>query len=121
MSDDNRLDEKISGLVRSVDRGLPPLLEERIRAAATAGRARPGVFGWRPARLAPSARRRTWMLALVPGAAAAVILAVFLLIPALSKPAAPRVSEIRTEFEIADKNIKIVFFQRPDFKLTQEE
>ncbi|OGD19323.1 MAG: hypothetical protein A2W03_18520 [Candidatus Aminicenantes bacterium RBG_16_63_16] len=60
------------------------------------------------------------MLAFVP-AAAVCVLAAFLLIPILKKPPVSPISEIRTEFEIADKNIKIVFIQKPDFSLFQEE
>jgi hypothetical protein len=45
----------------------------------------------------------------------------FLLLPALRKPPAPQIAEIRTEFELVDKNIKIIFFQKPDFSLLKEE
>jgi hypothetical protein len=119
MSDDKRLDEKISGLVRSVEIEVPPAVEARIREAAEKIRPRPRFFGWRPARV--YWRRQARLLVLVPCAAAIIILAALLLVPALRKPPAPKISEIRTEFEIADKNIKIIFIQRPDFKLFQEE
>jgi hypothetical protein len=110
MSEDRRLDEKIAGLVRSVDEKIPPAVEERIRAAAATVQSRPEIFD----------RRWPRVLMLVPGVAA-VLLAVFLFLPSLRKSPAPQISEIRTEFEIADKNIKIIFIQRPDFKLSQEE
>jgi hypothetical protein len=121
MNDDRRLDERIAGLVRSVETGVPPAVEGRIRAAAEASRPVTGIFARRRRPGWILTRRRAIILALVPGAAAAVALAAFLLVPALRKQPVPRISEIRTEFEIPDKNIKIVFFQRPDFKLTQEE
>ncbi len=130
MSDDRHLDEKISGLVRSADREVPPGLEARIRTAAESVRPAGGIWGrislltsvlLRRRHGRVLSHRRLKILALVPGAAAAVALAAFVILPALRKPPVPRISEIRTEFEIADKNIKIVFFQRPDFKLTQEE
>lgn len=129
MNDDRLFDEKIARLVRRIDEPVPPGLETKIRAAAESVRPAEGTKGrislptavilrWRHGRVLS---RRLRILALVPGAAAVAALAVFLILPALRRPAAPRISEIRTEFEIADKNIKIVFFQRPDFKLTQEE
>lgn len=110
MSDDRLLDEKIAGLVRSVESSVPPAVEEKIRVAASSARPCPRTVGGHWPRL----------LILVPGAAA-VVLAAFLLFPLLKKPPAPRISEIRTEFEIADKNIKIIFIQRPDFNLSKEE
>jgi hypothetical protein len=122
MSDDKRLDEEISRLVRSVERDVPPAVEASIRGAAEAIRPRPRFFGRhrRPAWVL--SRRGIRTLALASGAACViVVLGALLFVPALRKPPAPRISEIRTEFEIADKNIKIVFVQRPDFKLTQEE
>jgi len=66
-----------------------------------------------------SRRRRFLFLALIPGAAAALLTAV-LLVPALRRPPIRPISEIRTEFELVDKNIKIIFIQRPDFKLFKE-
>jgi hypothetical protein len=109
MNSDERLDERIAKLVRSVQREIPSALGRRIREAADglASRAR------------RAEKRRHWMLALAPGAAVA-LLAAFLLFT--RPPTAPNpISEIRTEFEIADKNIKIIFFQKPDFHLHQEE
>jgi hypothetical protein len=119
MNDDKLLDERIAGLVRSVERGIPPAVEENIRASASALRPRRRRFAARWARAWMFSRRRIGILALVPAAAA--VLAAFLVFPLLKKRPAPRISEIRTEFEIADKNIKIIFFQRPDFNLSKEE
>jgi hypothetical protein len=120
MSDDSRLDERIARLVRGADRNIPPGLEARVRAAAETANLRRGGRVRRPA-LGLFSRRALRILALVPGAAAAAALAAFLLVPALRKPPASPIAEIRTEFEIADKNIKIVFFQNPDFNLSEEE
>jgi len=120
MSDERRLDEKIAGLVLSVREQVPAALEERIRAAADATRPNREILGRLWLRPGGFPRRRTGILALVP-AAAVCALAAFLLIPILKKPPVSPISEIRTEFEIADKNIKIVFIQKPDFSLFQEE
>jgi len=108
MSDDKIFDERISSLVRGVERAVPPALETRIRAAAGGLQPRPKI----------SALRRPLWLALVPGAAAA-ILAALLWLPVFQKPPQP-LSEIRTEFELPGKNIKIVFFQKPGFNLFKE-
>ncbi|MCX6559042.1 MAG: hypothetical protein NTZ26_00880 [Candidatus Aminicenantes bacterium] len=109
MNSDERLDESIAKLVRSVQRDVPPTLDRRIREASDR-------FTSRAER---SDRRRPWLLALIPGAAAA-LLAAFLLFPRPATAPNP-ISEIRTEFEIAGKNIKVVFFQKPDFHLFEEE
>jgi hypothetical protein len=121
MSDNKQLDEIISRLVRSVERDVPPAVEARIREGSEIIRPRPRFFERRRHPVRVSSRRGIKILALASGAAAVVAIAALLLIPAIRKPQTPGISEIRTEFEIADKNIKIVFIQRPDFKLTQEE
>ncbi|MCX6559222.1 MAG: hypothetical protein NTZ26_01785 [Candidatus Aminicenantes bacterium] len=82
MNSDERLDESISRLVRSVEHEVPTALDRRIQEAAD-------KFTSRAER---SNRRRPYPI-----------------------------SEIRTEFEIAGKNIKVVFFQKPDFHLFEEE
>ncbi len=110
MNDDRLFDKRIAELLRNTDRDIPPKVEAEIRTAASSVHFRPGT----------PFIRRPFFLVLVP-AAAAVLLLVFLLLPGLRKPPAPQISEIRTEFELADKNIKIIFFQRPDFNLLEEE
>jgi hypothetical protein len=111
MSERERIDEEIGRLVRSVRSDVPAGLMEKTRAAAFEAERKRGE------------RRRTFRWALVPAAAAALIVAALVVPPLARRPSAPPVqlAEIRTEFEIPDKNIKIVFFQKPDFKLFQEE
>jgi hypothetical protein len=110
MDEDKTLDKEISRLVRSVKKGLPPGLEERI-ALEVAARA-------------PHRHRffRKWQfaLAVVPGVVA-LFIALFLLWPAFRKQEEPQITEIRTQFELVDKNITIIFIQRPDFKLFEED
>jgi len=108
MSEDKNLDEKITRLVRSIEKDIPPAVEEIIQARAASLRLRLGLLKL----------RRPLFLALVPSSAA-VLLAAFFLLPLSQKPQPP-ISEIRTEFEIADKNIKIIFIQKPDFNLFKE-
>ncbi len=110
MADNRVFDNRISELLRDTDRNIPAECEIKIRTTASSVRFRPRL----------SFIRRPFFLILVP-AAAAVLLLVFLLLPALRKPPAPQISEIRTEFELADKNIKIVFFQKSDFNLFKED
>jgi ferric-dicitrate binding protein FerR (iron transport regulator) len=110
MDEDKILDKEISRLVRSLEKDLPPGLEERTALEASIRR--------------PHRRRffRKWQLALavVPGAAA-LFFAFFLLLPAFRKQEESYIIEIRTQFELVDKNITIIFIQRPDFKLFKED
>jgi hypothetical protein len=110
MVDDRLFDNRITELLRHTDRNIPAEHEIKIRTAASSVRRRPRL----------SFIRRPFFLVLAP-AAAAVLLLVFLLLPALRKPPAPQISEIRTEFELADKNIKIIFYQKSDFSLFKED
>ncbi len=104
MEDHDRIDDELRTLVRSIDRGIPPAVEERFRTAAEAPLPRP------PARRP----RRRLLLASLAGAAA-VLLAVILISPAVRSRKPVPISEIRTEIILADKDITIVFVQRPDF------
>jgi len=110
MDEDKILDKKISRLVRSLEKSVPPGSEERIALEASSAK--------------PHRRRffRKWQLALavIPGGAA-LLLALFLLLPAFRKQEEPQLTEIRTQFELVDKNITIIFIQRPDFKLFEED
>jgi hypothetical protein len=108
MTDEKKLDEQIARIVRSVELEVPPAVEARIREAAADLQPRAGRFWF---------RRPLW-LTLIPSTAA-VLLAVVALLPTPQKPPA-QIAEIRTEFEIADKNIKIIFIQKPDFNLFKE-
>ena len=110
MDKDKILDKEISRLVRSLEKGLPPGLEERIALKASSGALHRRPFF------------RKWQLALavVPGGAA-LFLAFFLLLPAFRKQEESQITEIRTQFELVDKNITIIFIQKPDFKLFGED
>ena len=110
MSEETRVDKEIARLVRRVETDVPPALDGRIRALAANHVSRRGR-SW---------MRRFWYLALIPSAAAA-FLAVVLIRLAPDRAADSGLSEIRTEFELADKNIKIIFIQKPDFHLHEED
>ena len=110
MDEDKILDKEISRLVRSLEKALPAGLEERTALKATAGALYRRRFF----------RKWTLALAAVPGGAA-LFLSLVLLWPALRKQEEPQITEIRTQFELVDKNITIIFIQKPDFKLFQED
>ncbi len=108
MTEDKRLDESISRLVHGIQHDIPPSMEEEIHRKSEALEPRPDL---------PSYRRLLWTL--LPSGAA-LILGVMLLRQAPMKPRNSDISEIRTQFEIADKNITIVFIQKPDFVFYEE-
>jgi hypothetical protein len=110
MDEDKILDKEISRLLRRLEQGLPVGLEERIALKAAPRKPHRGRLF------------RKWPLALavVPGGAT-LFLAFFLLWPAFRKQQEPQITEIRTQFELVDKNITIVFIQKPDFKFFEED
>jgi anti-sigma-K factor RskA len=87
---------------------VPASLQERVRQRAAALAVRPRPAAW----------KRTVFWASL--AAAAMLLAVVSL-ALLFSPRTPekRISQIRTEFSIPEKNIKIVWVQRDDFRLPE--
>jgi len=105
MENHDCFDDELTKLVRSVERDVPADVERKLQAAAEAARSVP-----RKRRL----RRRLLVLASLSGAAA-VLLAILFIIPLFRHREPVQIAEIRTEFEIADKNIKIIFVQKPDF------
>jgi hypothetical protein len=108
MIDDKHIDESISRLVQEVQLDIPPAVEEAIHRRSAALRPRLGHICF---------SRFFWTLV---SSGAALILGVILLMRTPTKPAISEISEIRTQFEIADKNITIVFIQKPDFLFFKE-
>jgi hypothetical protein len=100
MTDDKRIDESISRLVQGIQLDIPPSVEEDIKKRTAGSRLRP---------VRPAYRRLLWTL--LPSGAA-LILGVLLLLRAPMEPPVSDFSEIRTQFEIVDKNITMVFYQR---------
>jgi hypothetical protein len=103
------IDLEIARLVQNVKTEVSPALDDRVREAAANLRQRQDR----------SVIHRFWYLALIPGAAAALLAAVLIGPAARPVPDSP-ISEIRTEFELVDKNIKVIFIQKPDFHLYEE-
>lgn len=103
-------DEMISTLVRSVQYKVPDSIEEQVNAS-----------------MAKTKTWKTWLFKRpllwypVSAVAALVIIAVLVIFqPFVNKkaidPGTP-ITEIKTEFELRDKNIKILWVQKKDFKL----
>ncbi len=103
-------DEMISTLVRSVQYKIPDSVEEQVNASmAKTKTGLPRLFK----------RPLSWYP--VSAVAALVIIAALAIFqPFVNKetiaPGAP-ITEIKTEFELRDKNIKILWVQKKDFKL----
>jgi ferric-dicitrate binding protein FerR (iron transport regulator) len=105
MENDDRIDDRIRTLVRSVGRPVPKAVEERLTAATAERVSGPGRrLGLRPL-LAVSAL----------AGIAALALAIWTALPAIRREPPREIAEIRTEFVLPDKNITIIFVQKPDF------
>jgi hypothetical protein len=99
------IDTFITDLVQSVEHQLPTGVEEsldrKLQKAAAAKK---------------DSKYRWWYS---PVLAAAVLIMVIFMHPLMRihQTAGPPLNEIRTEFELKDKNIKIIWFQKKDFQL----
>ncbi len=110
MDNQKNIDKKIAGLVQSVETDIPAAVEEHLQTAAE--------------NIRPLHRIRIKRLPLFVGilsSAAVVLAALLFLFPVFHGQPEPQITEIYTEFEIIDKNIKIIFIQRDDFNLFKEE
>jgi negative regulator of sigma E activity len=102
----DELDAVISTHVRSVQYKIPDSVEERVNAA-----------------ILKEKKPLMWFRVSVSAAAAALVLlaVVFIFQPFLSNTntgePVSAIMEIKTEFELTDKNIKILWVQKKDFEL----
>lgn len=110
MANKQNIDEKITKLVKSVEADIPAAVEEKLQIAEETLRSRHKILGRRP----------IFYLGILSSAAAVLLFFVFLF-PLFQGVSESQISEIRTEFELRDKNIKIIFIQRKDFNLFKEE
>ena len=110
MIEDAGFDKEISHLVRTVAVEVPPTVDARINAAAV------HIYDTRHR----SRLRRFWLLIAIPSAVVGLLLIAVLRGPSRIPQPNPQISEIRTQFELVDKNIKVIFIQRPDFVLKED-
>ena len=110
MANRKNIDEKISRLVQSIESDIPAGVEEKLMKTTETIR--------------PFQRIKIKPLPLSIGiltSAAMIILAFLFLFPLFHTAPEPQITEIITEFELRDKNIKIIFIQSHDFNLFEEE
>ena len=100
MTDDKRLDESISRLVRGIQMDIPPSLEEEIHRKSAALKLRPDLPSYPSAFVDFIAQR------------SGLDFGGFAPLAGADEAAISEFTEIRTQFEIADKNITIVFYQK---------
>jgi hypothetical protein len=110
MANKQNIDERIAELVRCVEKDIPDVIEEKLQSAEETLKLRHKILRKRP----------IFYLGILSSAAVVLLLFVFLFPLFREVPESP-ISEIRTEFELRDKNIKIIFIQREDFSLFKEE
>jgi hypothetical protein len=125
MSDKNRinktglkgiedLDTMISTHVRAIQYKIPASVEEKVNAAILKKGKKNSRFSSKPL---------LWLRVSVTAAAAALVLiaAIVIFQPLLTDTDEPvslsPITEIKTEFELSDKNIKILWVQKKDFEL----
>jgi len=109
MFNNKNIDEEITRLVQSEEAQIPSKVENELRTEIE--KQKPKHRMW--------SKRLVLPLGIV--STAVVILTFVLLFPLIQKSSEPLISEIYTEFEIKDKNIKIIFVQRRNFTLFEEE
>lgn len=100
-------DQRISKLVQSVSFKIPETVEARVTAAMNKKKKTRRVlepYLWYPV---------SAVLAMI------IIAAIFVFQPIMKNSAeeVTPITEIKTEFELTDKNIKIIWVQKKDFKL----
>ena len=110
MDNQKNIDKKIAGLVQSVETDISDALDKQLQEAAEAIRPLHRI----------RIKRQPLFFGILSGAAV-VLFAILFLFPLSPDKPEPQITEIRTEFEIIDKNIKIIFIQSHDFNLFEEE
>lgn len=118
MDNKNKIDDRmISDLVRSVRYRVPETVEAKVAAALHKKKHKK-----KKAARAPRTGRPFLWYPVSAALAMLIIVSVFIFRPfmknGIDSPAAPApITEIKTELELADKNIKIIWVQKENFKL----
>ncbi len=110
MFNKKNIDEEISRLVQSVETPIPSKIENELRTKTERLKSKHKI--WSKKLILPLG---------VITSAAMILFIVLCLFSPVQKISEPLISEIYTEFEIKDKNIKIIFIQSRDFNLFLEE
>lgn len=103
------LDKFISRSLEKLELEIPPEVQENVRQRVVSLADPPRRSAWK--------RVKIWVPLLV---ASLLIIVVSLPLLFPPKPAIKKISQIRTEFSIPEKNIKIVWVQRDDFHLREK-
>jgi len=110
MKSKNSMDDKfISELVQSVRVTIPDAVEDSLNE----------MVARKDTKRSPLLKSPLLWYPISAAVATVLIVGMFIFSPLTSdlKESKPAISEIKTEFEIKDKNIKIIWIQRKDFKL----
>lgn len=110
MSNIINIDEEISRLIQSVESPIPSKIENKLETITAAQKPKSRIWS----------KRLVFPLGVVTSAALIIAIVLLTFFP-IQKTLESQISEIYTEFEIKDKNIKIIFVQRPDFNLFLED
>jgi len=104
----DELDRFISQNLEKYELEIPDIVQEQVRRRVAAALERPLRAAWK--------RSALWGALL-----AAAILVFVIALPQFFPPvpAARKISQIRTEFSIPEKNIKIIWVQRADFQMPE--
>jgi hypothetical protein len=103
------LDKFISRSLEKLELEIPPEVQENVRQRVASLTDPPQQSSWK------------WVKIWAPLLAAAMVVLIVSL-PLLFPPmrAIKKISQIRTEFSIPEKNIKIIWVQRDDFHLREK-
>lgn len=103
----DELDQFISSHLEKNELEMPFAVQSHVRRRIAALADQPRRSAW------------SWVKILVPLMAAVMLVVVSLTLLFPPQPAIKKISQIRTEFSIPEKNIKIVWIQRNDFHLPE--
>ena len=101
------LDRFLSRSLEKNELEIPPEVQESVLRRMAALANQPRRSAWR------------WVKIWVPLMVAVILLVVSLPLLFPPKPAIKKISQIRIEFTIPEKNIKIIWVQRDDFRLPE--
>ncbi|MCJ7526059.1 MAG: DUF3999 domain-containing protein [Candidatus Aminicenantes bacterium] len=102
------LDIFISRNLEKLELDIPPEVQDNVRQRLAALADRPRPAAW---------KRIVLWAPVLAAALLIIIVSISMLFP--HRPEIKKITQIRTEFSIPEKNIKIVWVQRDDFQLPE--